>query len=45
MRTSQTHHYEFDCQTANIGTNGFGLKICDFLGTNKQQQKTKMNNS
>ena len=36
MRTSQTHHYEFDCQTANIGTNRFELKICDFLGTNKQ---------
>ena len=45
MRTSQTHHYEFDCQTANIGTNRFELKICDFLGTNKQEKKTGMNNS
>ena len=41
MRTSQTHHNEFDCQTANIGINRFELKICDFLGTNKQQQKNK----
>ena len=41
MRTSQTHHYEFDCQTANIGTNRFELKICDFLGTNKQEKKNR----
>ena len=45
MRTSQTHHYEFDGQTADIGTNRFELKICDFLGTNKQEKKTGMNNS
>lgn len=43
MRTSQTHHYEFDGQTADIGTNRFELNICDFLGTNKHEKKKNRN--
>lgn len=37
MRTSQTHHYEFDGQTGDTGTNRFELKIYDFFG-NKQTE-------
>ena len=37
MRTSQTHHYEFNGQTGDTGTNRFELKIYDFFG-NKQTE-------
>ena len=42
MRTSQTHHYEFDGQTGDTGTNRFEDLRLFWKQTNRKHDRTKV---